>query len=353
MSNKTHDILDEQRWQAVKARSLADCESFIYAVVTTGIYCLPGCASRRPRRKNVRFFSSTTEAVAEGFRPCKRCKPDQTQQLHSHALAVRQCCEAIKTREQTPDIDELAGIAGLGSSRFRRVFKDLTGVTVKQYADAVRRQRLHHQLTKSPSVTHAIYDAGFNSPGRVYDNVDQLLGMNPSTFREGGTETEIRYAIGTCYLGNVLVAVTTRGVCAIELGDTHGELTKTLNTRFPEAAIVSDETLANTLELVVDFLAHPAAGLDLPLDIQGTAFQQRVWQALQTIPPGQTRTYREVAEMIGSPNSVRAVANACARNKLAVAIPCHRVIGSDGRLTGYRWGIKRKKALLTQEKKNQ
>ncbi len=352
MNSKTGDILDEQRWQAVTARSLSGCDPFLYAVVTTGIYCRPGCASRTPRRENVRFYSSVTAAIAAGFRPCKRCEPGQTPQVHPHAAAIRLCCEAIARRDEVPVVEEFASLAGWGPSRFRRVFKQLTGVTLKQYADAIRRQRLHHHLSDSNSVTHAIYNAGFNSSSRVYGKVNQLLGMAPSIFRDGGAQTDIRYAIGPCYLGRVLVAVTHRGVCAIELGDDDKELEDMLMHRFAAAQVASDATLADTLERVIAFLERPAAGLALSLDIQGTAFQQRVWEALQTIPAGETRSYRGVAELIGSPSSARAVANACARNTMAVAVPCHRVVGSDGRLAGYRWGVERKKALLMRERKD-
>lgn len=342
--------LEQERWQAVQARRLQGCDPFVYAVKTTGIYCLPGCASRLPHRENVEFFDTTKTAAAAGFRACKRCRPDESLAVDPHTEVIRRACETIIKRDNFPGVDTLAKQARLSPSHFRQVFKQQTGVTVQQFADAVRRRRLHQNLGAPGSITNAIFEAGYQSVSRVYEKIDALLGMSPSIYRAGGSGIKITYATGTCTLGHILVAVTPRGVCAIELGDCDDELITALNDQFPAAETAPDADLIETLDLVITFLETPALGLDLPLDIQGTAFQQRVWEALQCIPAGETRTYSEVAEMIGSPTSVRAVASACARNKLAVAVPCHRVIGSDGRLAGYRWGVDRKRLLLERER---
>ena len=349
MNDDGQGDINERRWEAVRRSDGAACGPFIYAVSTTGIYCRPGCSSRLPLKRNVVFFDTVADAEAAGFRPCKRCRPDRSATGGEHEAAIRRACALIARSEEPPALEELAHVAGLSTSRFRRVFKDALGVTPKQYAKGLRRSRLQDSLTQTDSVTHAIYTAGFNSPSRVYEHTDELLGMTPSTYHEGGPGQSIRYATGDCSLGRVLVGVTRRGVCAIELGDDDDELVSNLSDRFSAAELAQDDTLGETLRLVVAFIEHPSLSLTLPLDVQGTAFQQRVWQALQTIPVGETRSYRQIAELIGSPSSARAVAAACGKNKLAVAVPCHRVISSDGRLTGYRWGIERKQALLSRE----
>lgn len=349
MSTVSATDLDAQRWEVVQRGKFGACPLFVYAVRTTGVFCRPGCASRRPLRKNVIFFDDAWSAITAGYRACKRCRPDEEVIAGPHADGIRQACALIATRDQEPSLTELAQTAGLSESRFRKVFKAALGVTPKQFAQAQRRARLQAGLGQSDSVTNAIYDAGFNSPSGMYENVDALLGMSPTAYCNKGAAQWIRYATGECYLGRVLVAVTQRGVCAIELGDDDQELIEQLRQHFKAAELEHDASLANVLDQVVAYIEAPAGEMDLPLDIQGTAFQQRVWQALQTIPPGETRSYRELAEMIGEPTAVRAVASANAQNSLAIVVPCHRAIGSDGKLRGYRWGLKRKAAILTHE----
>ncbi len=349
MKNGTRDMLAESRWQAVQRHIVNGCEPFVYAVVTTGVYCRPGCSSRRPRRENVRFFDTPEEAERAGFRACKRCRPGTMDAGGPCRPGIQRACALIARSEEPPSVEELALISGLSTSWFRRVFKQALGVTPKQYASGVRRAKLQAALGEADSVTQAIYAAGFNSSSRVYEQTDDLLGMSPSTYSHGGAEQSIRYAMGDCFLGRLLVAVTDRGVCAIEFGDSDDELLEALRDRFGAAELAHDEYLRETLAGVVAFIRQPSSELGLPFDIQGTAFQQQVWSTLRSIPAGETRTYRQVAEALGKPGASRAVARACAQNRLAVAIPCHRVVGSNGRLTGYRWGAERKKALLARE----
>jgi AraC family transcriptional regulator of adaptative response/methylated-DNA-[protein]-cysteine methyltransferase len=263
--------------------------------------------------------------------------------------AMRRVCALIEKSEQPPTLEQLAEVAGLSASRFRRAFKELIGVTPHQYIKAHQRERLQKTLQHADSVTTAIYDAGFGAASRVYEKSDALLGMTPATFRRGGDALTIRYASTACDLGRVLVAATEKGLCAIFLGDDDEPLFAELEARFRAATLERDDSLGDVLAQVVSFVQAPERGLTLPLDIRGTAFQQRVWQTLQTIPVGETRGYRQVAEMLGSPGAVRAVASACAKNPLAVVVPCHRVIGSDGKLHGYHWGLERKQKLLDRE----
>jgi AraC family transcriptional regulator of adaptative response/methylated-DNA-[protein]-cysteine methyltransferase len=342
---------DQARWRAVQQNDLGDCEPFTYAVVTTGIYCRPECRSRLPKRSHVRFFDSARDAEREGFRPCKRCRPDEQRKAPEHLAGIRDACRLLADGTDPPGVDTLAQAAGLSAAQFRRVFKKIVGVTPRQYHAAVRRCVLQDSLRTSRSVTTAIFDAGFQSVSRVYDRADELLGMSPSAYRRGGRQQSVRYATGKCFLGRILVAVTARGVCAILFGDSVDELGEELRRRFRKADIAPDESLAEVLDIIVHFVERPALGLALPLDVQGTAFQQQVWEALQTIPAGETRSYREVAEQLGQPTASRAVAQACAANNLAVAIPCHRVVTRDGRISDYRWGVERKKSLLRRETK--
>lgn len=341
---------DEQRWAATIARDAAADGHFYYAVTTTGIYCKPSCPSRRARRGNVRFYDTPAAARQDGFRPCKRCLPDQTNIPDRHAQAIAKACRCIEQAESCPGISELAGAAGMSRFHFQRVFKALTGLTPRAYAEATRKRRLHAALEQSASVTDAIYEAGFNSSGRFYESVHGMLGMTPTTYRAGGAGLAIRFALGECWLGTILVAATERGVCAISLGDDADALLRELEDRFPRAQLLGAEPdFDRWVAQVVGFVQQPSLGLDLPLDIQGTAFQQRVWLALRDIPPGSTTSYGEIAERIGHPTAARAVARACASNPLAVAIPCHRVVRTDGALSGYRWGVERKRALLERE----
>lgn len=338
------------RWQAVVQRDPLADGLFLYAVTTTGVYCRPTCSSRRPQPEHVRFFDSHRAAEAAGFRPCKRCQPQLESRENPHLPAIVQACRMITAADERLSLEALATAVGLSPSHFHRLFKKLTGVTPKEYALQQRQEKVQNKLQETATVTEAIFDAGFGSGSRFYENVDATLGMKPAIYRNGGSGKEIRFALAPSYLGWVLVAATASGICAIDLGDTPDDLIAQIHARFPQAQLSdSDKEFAGWLDQVLSFLEAPAAGLGLPLDIQGTAFQRRVWQALQEIPAGITRTYGDVAYQIGRPAAVRAVAQACAANKIAVAIPCHRVVRSDGSLSGYRWGVARKRQLLARE----
>jgi AraC family transcriptional regulator of adaptative response/methylated-DNA-[protein]-cysteine methyltransferase len=341
---------DADRWAAVVRRDGRAEGRFYYSVRTTGVYCRPRCAGRPARRENVRFHSTPDEAERAGFRPCKRCRPNGPTLAQQRAATVAKACRLIETAEDMPNLDALAGAAGLSRFHFHRVFKAMTGVTPKAYAAAHRAQRVRDELSQSATVTEAIYGAGFNSNGRFYATSSEVLGMTPTTFRAGGPGTSIRFAVGECSLGSILVAATEKGVCAILVGDDPGALVRDLQDRFPKAQLIGgDEDFERLVAKVVSFVEAPALGLDLPLDVRGTAFQRRVWQALREIPAGTTASYTNIAERIGSPRAVRAVARACASNAIAIAIPCHRVVRNDGALSGYRWGVERKRILLARE----
>lgn len=340
----------DPRWAAVVARDARADGSFFYSVKTTGVYCRPSCAARPARPENVAFHASAADAERAGFRPCRRCKPDQAAPAQRQAELVSRLCRHIEAAEQPPTLDELAQIAGLSPHHLHRVFKAVTGITPRAWAAAHRAGRLRSALGGSPSVTAAIYDAGYGSQGRFYEEADQVLGMTPGDWRAGGANTTIRFAVGQCTLGAILVAQSDRGICAISLGDDPDALVRELQDRFPQARFVGgDRTFEQLVARVVGLVEQPGRGLDLPLDLRGTAFQQRVWQALREIPPGRTVSYAQVAERIGAPTSSRAVAQACGANTVAIAIPCHRVVRRDGSLSGYRWGVERKRELLQRE----
>ena len=345
--------LDDTRWAAIVAREAASDGIFVYSVETTGVYCRPSCVARRPNRANVRFHDTVAEAERAGFRPCKRCKPSEPSLVEQHSEKVREACRLIETAEEAPKLDDLAASVGLSPYHFHRIFKAALGLTPKAYATAHRHKRVRRELGRSATVTGAIYDSGFNSNGRFYANSSELLGMTPTEFRSGGGNTEIKFAVGECALGSVLVAASQKGVCAILLGDDPQSLLKDLQDQFPRARLLGgDKDFERLAAKVISFVEAPRGGFDLPLDIQGTAFQHRVWEALRRIPAGATASYADIAEAIGAPKSVRAVARACASNRLAVAIPCHRVVRTDGSLSGYRWGVERKRALLAREAKS-
>jgi AraC family transcriptional regulator of adaptative response/methylated-DNA-[protein]-cysteine methyltransferase len=323
---------------------------FCYSVKTTGVYCRPSCAARLPKPENVQFHATCEDAEKAGFRPCKRCKPNQASLVEQHAEKIASACRLIESSETPPSLELLAQHVGLSAYHFHRVFKATTGLTPKEYAAAHRDKLVRKTLGKSGTVTDAIYDAGYNSNSRFYETSNQVLGMTPSNYRAGGSQTEIRFAVGECSLGSILVAQSDRGICAILLGDDPDSLVRELQDQFPKGNLIGgDAGFERLVAKVVGFVEAPALGLDLPLDVRGTAFQQRVWQALRNIPAGSTASYTDVAKLIGSPNSVRAVAQACGANALAVAIPCHRVVRNDGALSGYRWGVERKRALLEKE----
>jgi len=342
---------DQERWEALVRRDRTADRAFVYAVTTTGVYCSPSCRSRIPKRGNVRFFATAADAEREGFRPCLRCRPDDPDPEASHTAAIISACTALES-EEPPTLGELAQAAGLSPSHFQRLFKKAVGVTPKQYALESRAERVRAGIRGESSVTDALYGSGFGSGSRFYAEANGILGMKPSQFRRGGEGMLIRTATAETYLGTLLVAVTGKGICCIELGDDTVLLHRELRARFPRAEIrENDPGFEETVGRVAAFLTRPSEGFDLPLDIQGTAFQRRVWQALREIPPGTTVTYTDLARRIGSPRAVRAVASACAANPVAVAVPCHRVVRRDGGLAGYRWGIERKRALLDREKK--
>jgi AraC family transcriptional regulator, regulatory protein of adaptative response / methylated-DNA-[protein]-cysteine methyltransferase len=346
------ETVSDPRWAAVVARDSQADGQFFYSVATTGVYCRPSCGARRAHPENVRFHATAADAERAGFRPCKRCKPDQATLTEQHTSKVTELCRIIESAEDIPTLDQLARHARLSRYHVHRIFKSVTGVTPKAYAAAHRAKRVRSELEKSDTVTDAIYGAGYNSNARFYSQAPRVLGMTPTDYRAGGANVEIRFAIGECSLGSILVAASGRGVCAISLGDDPDELARELQDRFPRAELIGGDTeFERWVAKVVGFVEAPGVGLDLPLDVRGTAFQQRVWRALTEIPVGETVSYAEIAKRIGSPKSVRAVAQACAANALAVAIPCHRVVRNDGALSGYRWGVERKRALLDREAK--
>ncbi len=349
------DTSDEARWAAVQRRDKEADGAFWYSVRTTGVYCRPSCGARPALRRNVAFHDSCAAAEAAGFRPCQRCKPDQAPLAERHAMLAAQACRLIDESEAAgkgePDLDSLAAACGMSRFHFHRVFKTHTGITPKAYAAAQRAARMERGLAAEPSVTGAIYAAGFNSSGRFYAGSAERLGMTPTAYRAGGHGMAIRFAIGACSLGAILVAATGKGICCILIGDDADALARDLQDRFPAANLEgADASFAEVVAKVVGLVEAPRLGLDLPLDLRGTVFQQRVWDALRQVPAGSTLSYTELAERIGLPTGARAVAGACAANPVAVAIPCHRVVRTDGALSGYRWGVERKSALLARER---
>jgi AraC family transcriptional regulator of adaptative response/methylated-DNA-[protein]-cysteine methyltransferase len=342
---------DDDRWVAVQARNAFADGHFVYAVRTTGVYCQPSSTSRRPKRENVEFFASAEAAEAAGYRCSNRTCGDQTSAAAERAALVARACQLIEASETPPSLDDLGVEVGISPFHFHRIFKTETGLTPKAYSSAYRARKLREKLSSpDASITNAIYDAGFNSNSRFYEASEQLLGMCARDYRAGGVGAVIRFAVGQCSLGAILVAQSQRGICAILLGDDPDQLVRDLQDQFSKAEIIGcDDEFEQLIAQVVGFIEAPAKGLHLPLDVQGTAFQERVWRALREIPPGATVSYTDIAERIGSPKAVRAVAQACATNHIAVAIPCHRVVRRDGELSGYRWGVDRKGELLRRE----
>ncbi len=338
-----HDTL----WDTVNRREAGD---FLYAVTTMGVYCRPGCPSPLPLRRNVRFFDAPDAAEAAGFRACRRCDPKGERARIAEAV-VRDACAHIEAEDTIPSLDTLAARSGYSRFHFLRLFRDHTGVTPRSYAEGVRARRLQSALADGERVADAVAGAGYGSESRVYEKTGTLLGMTPGALRRGGAGEEIRTAFADCPFGRLLVGMTEKGVCFIGFAEPDDALLGDLRRRFPRAVIRADDAaLADTVRAVLAFIAEPAQALALPLDLRGTAFQQRVWQALCRIPVGETRSYAEVAAMIEVPRAVRAVARSCATNPVSLAVPCHRVVGSDGDLTGYRWGVSRKRALLAAER---
>jgi AraC family transcriptional regulator, regulatory protein of adaptative response / methylated-DNA-[protein]-cysteine methyltransferase len=345
---------DDARWEALRTRDPAADGHFVYAVRTTGVYCRPSSSARLPRRENVAFFDSVDAAEAAGYRASRRARADQSSAAAERTALVAQACRLIESAETPPSLDGLAASAGMSSFHFHRVFKAETGLTPKAYASAFRARRLRQELNApNGSVTDAIYGAGFNSNSRFYEASEQLLGMRARDYRAGGTGAVIRFAVGQCSLGAILVAQSQRGICAILLDDDPDALVRELQDQFPKAQLIGGEAeFEQLIARVVGFIEAPSIGLNLPLDVRGTAFQERVWQALREIPPGTTVSYAQIAERIEAPKAVRAVAQACGANHIAVAIPCHRVVRRDGDIAGYRWGVDRKRELLRRETKD-
>jgi AraC family transcriptional regulator of adaptative response/methylated-DNA-[protein]-cysteine methyltransferase len=354
MTTKTERLaaatLSDPRWADVAQRNRAADGKFVYSVRTTGVYCRPSCAARPARPENVRFHASPAHAERAGFRACKRCRPNAQSPVAEQAAQIAALCRWIEQSENHPSLESLAARAGMSRYHLHRVFKAVTGVTPKAYADAHRSKRVREELDRSRTVTDAIYGAGFGSNGRFYASADRMLGMNPTAYRAGGANTEIRFAIGECSLGSILVAATARGICAISMGNDPEALVRDLQDRFPRATLLgADAAFERMVAQVIEFVEAPKLGLDLPLDVRGTAFQRRVWEALRAIPAGKKTSYTALAQALGAPKAARAVAHACAANPLAVAIPCHRVVHRDGSISGYRWGVERKRALLERE----
>jgi AraC family transcriptional regulator of adaptative response/methylated-DNA-[protein]-cysteine methyltransferase len=342
----------DSRWASIVHRNAAADGTFYYSVTTTGVYCRPSCGARLARPEHVQFHLTRDAAEKAGFRPCKRCRPDRPARAARLASAVAKACRLIESSDALPTLKRLAASAGMSPYYFHRTFKAATGVTPKEYASARRATRVRDSLERSATVTTAIYDAGFSSSSRFYDTSTDALGMTPSQFRAGGADIDVYFAVGECSLGSILVAQTRKGVCSILIGDDPALLVRDLQDRFPQANLVGAKTgYEQLVARVVGLIDQPARGLDLPLDIRGTAFQRRVWKALRRIRPGSTATYSDIARKIGMPGGARAVAQACGANPLAVAIPCHRVVRSDGSLSGYRWGVARKRALLAKEER--
>jgi len=346
-------VADDPRWARIVARDKSADGELWYSVATTGVYCRPSCPSRAANPRNVALHDTLESARATGFRPCRRCNPNGPSLDCENATLVARACRFIADSEEEPSLEALAGAIGRSPSYFHRLFKASTGLTPKDYAAAERARKVREGLDAGSSVTEAIYDAGFNSSGRFYEKSTGMLGMTPTRYRDGGADEEIKFAVGQSVLGAILVASSRKGVASILLGDDPDALVRNLQDRFPKARLIgADRDYEALIARVVGFVENPGLGLDLPLDVRGTAFQRRVWQALQEIPVGGRVSYSEIARRIGSPNSVRAVAGACAANTLAVAIPCHRVVRNDGALSGYAWGVERKRALLDREARN-
>jgi AraC family transcriptional regulator, regulatory protein of adaptative response / methylated-DNA-[protein]-cysteine methyltransferase len=341
----------EACWAAVEGRDAGADGSFFYGVRTTGVYCRPGCASRRPLRANTIFFETTAAAQEAGFRPCKRCRPTDGSAAARHLAAIEKACSLLRDSDEMPSLAELANAAGISRFHFHRVFKQITGTTPREYAQTQRLGQFGERLAAGQPVAAAIYASGFGSSSRAYEAAPTGLGMTPGARRRGGRGETIRFVTVETPLGWAIIAATERGICMTALADDRDTLRMALRQRFPFAELIAEDAgLKQWADRIVRFITAPDHNLDLPLDIRGTAFQARVWRALQKIPLGRTATYSEIAAAIGQPRAVRAVAQACAANKVALLVPCHRVIRSDGDLGGYRWGMERKRELLDRER---
>ncbi|WP_241609270.1 bifunctional DNA-binding transcriptional regulator/O6-methylguanine-DNA methyltransferase Ada [Rosenbergiella australiborealis] len=341
---------ENERWQAVLERNSAADSFFVYAVKTTGIYAVPSSASKPPKRENVIFFETAEAAELAGFRANLHNAGNKSNTEHRWAEIITEVCRLLENSEPIPRVGTIAKQVGFTPSYFHRVFKSVTGVTPNAYIKALKNRKFIENIVKDNSITNAIYSAGFTSNSRFYETSNARLGMKSQDYRQGGKGQEIYFAVGECFMGSILVAQTLKGICAILIGDDPSKLVNEVQDQFPNAELIgANSNFEKTIAQVIGFIEKPNSNFTLPLDIQGTAFQERVWQALREVPPGKTVSYSDLAEKIGSPKSARAVARACASNRIAVAIPCHRVIRSDGSLSGYRWGVERKKQLLDLE----
>jgi AraC family transcriptional regulator of adaptative response/methylated-DNA-[protein]-cysteine methyltransferase len=341
----------ESKYDAVARKDRSADGLFVYAVKTTGVYCRPSCPARPALRENVNFYLTPADAERQGYRPCMRCKPQAASGPADHADMVQRACHSISDASTSPPLSKLAEQAGLSTHHFHRIFKSVTGLTPKEYARADRAKRMQRELSQSRSITSAIYNAGYNSNGCFYSEGTRSLGMSPTDFRAGGMGVRIRFAAASCSLGSILVGATDWGVCWVALGDDPETLVRELQDRFPNAELIGDDKeFDGVVAQIIAFVEQPTSELKLPLHVLGTTFQHRVWNALTRILPGQKKTYAELARTLGRPSATRAVAGACAANTLAVLIPCHRIVRTDGSLSGYRWGIERKEKLLHSEK---
>lgn len=352
MTGKDKEYLEEIRWQRLSDKDTAEDDVFYYGVVTTGVYCRPGCSARKPRRHNVEFFDTREEAERLGYRPCKKCSPEKATKGERNQRKIVEACRIIEKTRSPITLKELAVLVDMSPYHFHRCFKKVIGVTPHQYFLKQRADRFKRSLEEKEKVAEAAFSAGFESLSGAYNQRIDQLGMMPGAYREGGKETTILFGTAGCALGFVLVALTSRGICAVELGDDPLEMENQFKKRFPQGEIKKGgENFKCLIAAVVHCVDNPEIVSDLPLDIQGTAFQQKVWNFLRTIEPGQTSSYSEIAEKIGRPKAARAVGKACATNKIAVLVPCHRVLTKDKKMSGYRWGIQRKQKLLDLEKK--
>lgn len=347
-----NSAVDDARWRAVLRRDRDYDGQFVYAVTSTGIFCRPSCAARRPRRENVRFFNDAGAAQAAEFRPCRRCRPTTAKPVDAAAERARQACRLIEAQaDSPPSLTDLGRQLRTDPTHLQRSFKQRTGISPRQYADAVRMAKLKRGLRQGVGVLAAQAEAGYGSSRALYERAGQQLGMTPATYGRGGKDVDIAYTITACPLGHLLVAATDKGLCSVMLGDNENALAAALAAEYPRAARTRDAgRLTAWVQTIVRHLEGREPHIDLPVDVRATAFQRQVWQALQAIPYGQTRSYAEVAAALGNRSAVRAVARACATNPVALAIPCHRVVGSDGSLTGYRWGVERKRKLIAKER---
>lgn len=347
-------MLEEKYWQAVLTRDTRSDGTFVYAVRSTGIYCNPSCSARRPRREQVVFFPQPEAAEQAGFRACKRCRPQEASVYELQAEMVQHACRYIETHLEGPlTLEALGKEVSVSPYHLQRVFKRIMGITPHQYAQAYRLGQLKQQLKEGETVTTALYNTGFGSSSRLYEQAPAQLGMTPATYRRGGKSTHIGYTIVDCPLGRLLIAATEKGICAICLGDSDADLEAALFSEYPAAEIQRDGVeLSQWVNTLLSHLSGQQPQLDLPIDVQATAFQWRVWESLRAIPYGSTRSYGEIAQDLGDPKAARAVARACATNPVAIVVPCHRIVREDGSLGGYRWGLERKQQLLAQESMN-